>query len=45
MKVCVAQMRPISGDIAGNLERHCEFVEMAASMGADMVVFPELSGP
>lgn len=43
MKICVAQMKPAKCDIATNLERHCQFAEVASSMGADLVVFPELS--
>lgn len=43
MKVCVAQMKPARGDIESNLARHCQFAEAAASLGAELLVFPELS--
>ncbi|QEL15918.1 carbon-nitrogen hydrolase family protein [Limnoglobus roseus] len=43
MKVCAAQLRPISGDIAGNVEKHLELVALAADAGAKLVFFPELS--
>ena len=43
MKICVAQTRPMRGDIAGNLVAHARLIEMAASRDAEMIVFPELS--
>jgi predicted amidohydrolase len=41
MNLCVAQTRPVKGNIAANLERHVRLVHLAP--GADIVVFPELS--
>lgn len=43
MKFSVAQIYTYRGDLAQNLEHHFEFIELAASAGADVVVFPELS--
>lgn len=43
MKIGVAQTRPITGDIAGNIEYHKTFIELAASNGAEAIIFPELS--
>ena len=43
MKVCVAQTKPIKGDIPGNIQKHLKLIEMAASQGADTIFFPELS--
>jgi predicted amidohydrolase len=43
MKVCVAQTRPLRGDVAGNIERHVQFITSAASHEAEVIVFPELS--
>jgi predicted amidohydrolase len=43
MKICVAQIRAITGDISKNIVNHKKFVDLAASHGADMIVFPELS--
>jgi predicted amidohydrolase len=43
MKICVAQTRPITGDVQSNIERHKRIIEQAISNGADMIVFPELS--
>jgi len=43
MKICVAQTRPITGDIQGNIDRHKKFIDLAVANGADIVIFPELS--
>jgi predicted amidohydrolase len=43
MKICVAQTRPVKGDIQANIENHKKFVELATAYGADTVIFPELS--
>ena len=43
MKICVAQTKPVTGDIAANIEYHKTFIELAASNGADIIIFPELS--
>jgi predicted amidohydrolase len=43
MKICVAQTRPVKGDIAGNIVIHKKFVRVAAGYGAHLIVFPELS--
>src|SRR5262245_12341761 len=43
MKIALAQTRPFKGDIQKNIEAHKQFIRMAHSMGAEMVVFPELS--
>lgn len=42
MKIALAQLNPTVGDIAGNVARVREAGEKAATMGADLVVFPEL---
>jgi predicted amidohydrolase len=41
MKLCVAQTRPVKGDIPANIERHIALIELAR--GADVILFPELS--
>jgi predicted amidohydrolase len=41
MKLCVAQTRPVKGDIPANIERHIALIEFAR--GADVIIFPELS--
>lgn len=43
MKICVAQTRPIKGDINRNITNHKKWIDQAVSKGADLVVFPELS--
>lgn len=43
MRICLAQTRPVKGDIQRNVELHGKFIERAAAQGADMVIFPELS--
>jgi predicted amidohydrolase len=43
MKICVAQTRPVKGDIQSNIEMHKKLIDMAANRGADSIVFPELS--
>ncbi|PTT61356.1 carbon-nitrogen hydrolase family protein [Stenotrophomonas sp. HMWF003] len=43
MKLVAAQLRALAGDIDGNIQRHIAVIERAASDGAAVVVFPELS--
>ena len=43
MKICVAQTRPVKGDIESNIENHKKLIDLAVSGGADVIVFPELS--
>ena len=43
VSVAVAQTCPVKGDVQTNLEEHVRLVDIAASSGAQLVVFPELS--
>lgn len=43
MKICVAQTKPIKGDIARNIANHKTIIDLAISNQANIVVFPELS--
>ena len=43
MKICVAQTKPVTGDLQWNIENHKNFVERAISHHADTIIFPELS--
>lgn len=43
MKVAVAQMAPIVGDIRANLDRIREFQQEAVAAGTELVVYPELA--
>lgn len=43
MKICVAQTRPVKGDIQSNIEGHERLIEWAVSRSAQIIIFPELS--
>ncbi|MEQ9099806.1 MAG: carbon-nitrogen hydrolase family protein [Imperialibacter sp.] len=43
MRICVAQTRPIKGDIVANIEQHKKLIHQAVGNKADVIVFPELS--
>jgi len=43
MKICLAQTRPITGDVRRNIDNHKKFTWLVASLGAELVIFPELS--
>jgi predicted amidohydrolase len=43
MKICVAQTRPMKGDIQSNIANHKKLIDLAVSHEADAVIFPELS--
>lgn len=43
MKICVAQTRPVKGDIDKNIGKHDQFIDLASSCGAALIIFPELS--
>ena len=43
MKICVAQTKPIKGDIEKNIENHKTLIERAIKEKADIIIFPELS--
>lgn len=43
MLLASAQTQPLRFDIEKNLHQHYTFVNKAASLGADLIVFPELS--
>jgi predicted amidohydrolase len=43
MRVAVAQIEAIKGNIEKNIENHLKWIKQAIQKNADMVVFPELS--
>ena len=43
MKIGVAQIRSIKGDIAANTKQHIHLINLAFGYGADTIIFPELS--
>jgi predicted amidohydrolase len=43
MKICIAQTKPIKGNISANIEVHKKFIELALTLNASAIFFPELS--
>lgn len=43
MKISIAQIRPIKGDIPANIETHKKMIDLAILHNADAIFFPELS--
>jgi len=43
MKISIAQIKPVKGDIAANIAAHISFIELAVTHHADGIFFPELS--
>jgi len=43
MKICVAQTKPVKGDIETNIVNHKTLIDLALLNGADTIFFPELS--
>ncbi|WP_339793727.1 MAG: carbon-nitrogen hydrolase family protein [Imperialibacter sp.] len=43
MRICVAQTRPLKGDIAANIAQHKKLIHLAVEEKGNVLVFPELS--
>lgn len=43
MKICIAQTEPIKGNVTANIEAHKKFIELALTLNAKAIFFPELS--
>ena len=43
MKICVAQTKPIKGNIAANIVQHKKLIDLATTLKAEIIIFPELS--
>lgn len=43
MKICIAQLRPVKGDISANVGKHEMLMLLAAKLEAAAIFFPELS--
>jgi len=43
MKIMIAQINPVLGDLTANFDMHRQAIEQAVSDGAQLIVFPELS--
>jgi predicted amidohydrolase len=43
MNIAIAQIKPLKGDISANIEKHIKCIEIAVSLHANAIFFPELS--
>lgn len=43
MKICVAQTKPVKGDIKSNIEAHKKLIDLTVLNKAELIIFPELS--
>ncbi len=43
MKICIAQTKPIKGNVSANIEAHKKIIGLALTLNAEAVFFPELS--
>lgn len=43
MKICIAQTKPIKGNVSANSEAHIRLIELALTLHTDAIFFPELS--
>ncbi len=43
MKICIAQTKPVKGDILKNIENHKKLIKLSIENKADIIIFPELS--
>ena len=43
MKVALAQIRSIPGDVQKNIDNHIRWIDLAFAKKADLIIFPELS--
>ena len=43
MNIAVAQIKPVKGDILVNIQKHLKFIELASTLDANSIFFPELS--
>lgn len=43
MKICIAQIKSLKGNIQENIKNHIEIIERAIKLGVNLIIFPELS--
>lgn len=43
MKIGIAQTKPIKANVSANIEAHIKFIELALTLNAEAIFFPELS--
>ena len=42
MKICLAQLQSIKGNVQTNIRNHIRLIKNAVEWNADLIVFPEL---
>jgi predicted amidohydrolase len=43
MKICLAQAKPVKGNVRANVDNHKSLIELAISHSSEVIIFPELS--
>ena len=43
LKIALAQMNPVAGDVAGNASKILEWAKRATAEKADLIIFPEMT--
>lgn len=43
MKICIAQTKPIKGNVSANIQAHLRFIELALTSNSEAIFFPEIS--
>jgi predicted amidohydrolase len=43
MRICLAQTKPIKGNVSANIEAHIRYIDFAWSLNGEAIFFPELS--
>ena len=43
MRIAIAQIESLLGDLKGNYQKHIHYIDQALAMHADAIFFPELS--
>ena len=43
MKICIAQIESLKGNVQKNIQTHLQLIEHAINLNSDLIIFPELS--
>lgn len=43
MKIAIAQIKPLKGEVHKNIKKHLKFIEKSIELNVDLIIFPELS--
>lgn len=43
MKICLAQIESLKGNVSKNIQNHLQVIEQAIKLKSDLIIFPELS--